>query len=151
MIKLNDLDFGISPHLKLGFWDFSLFEIGILGFHDPLFQDPTVLALVLVWQRLRLTRLMNVLFSGTIVGLSPDSLLLSGTVVGENPDHVWWATLLFIFPNSYIINLPTIIAIQFLDGVGENIVIRFYILFIDCGRQVYYWIITENIWLCTFQ
>ncbi len=31
-------------------------------------------------------------------------------------------TLLFIFPNFYIINLPTIIAIQFLDGVGENIV-----------------------------
>ncbi len=31
-------------------------------------------------------------------------------------------TLLFIFPNFYIIILPTIIAIQFLDGVGENIV-----------------------------
>ena len=31
-------------------------------------------------------------------------------------------TLLFIFPNFYIINLRTIIAIQFLDGVGENIV-----------------------------
>ena len=30
-------------------------------------------------------------------------------------------TLLFIFPNFYIINLPTIIAIQILDGVGENI------------------------------
>ncbi len=31
-------------------------------------------------------------------------------------------TRLFIFPNFYIINLPTIIAIQFFDGVGENIV-----------------------------
>ncbi len=31
-------------------------------------------------------------------------------------------TLLFIFPNFYIINLPTIFAIQFLDGVGESIV-----------------------------
>ncbi len=30
--------------------------------------------------------------------------------------------MLFIFPNFYIINLPTIIGIQFLDGVGEHIV-----------------------------
>ncbi len=30
-----------APHLKLGFWDFTLSEIGILGFQDPLFQDPT--------------------------------------------------------------------------------------------------------------
>ena len=59
------------------------------------------------------------------------------------------------------VNLPTIIAMQFLDGVGENIVklyrpvyrftmhsctpskncmamIGFYILLIDCVRQVYY-------------
>ncbi len=58
-----------------------------------------------------------------------------------------WCTLLFIFPNIYIISLPTIIAIQFLDGGGENIVklhkqdytgmamVWFYILLIDCGRQ----------------
>ena len=30
-----------------------------------------------------------------------------------------YPTLLFIFPNFYIINLPTIIVIQFLDGVGD--------------------------------
>ena len=30
-------------------------------------------------------------------------------------------TLLFIFLNFYIINLPIIIAIQFLDGVGDII------------------------------
>ncbi len=36
-------------------------------------------------------------------------------------------TLQFIFPNFYIINLPTIIAIQFLDVVGENIVILYII------------------------
>ena len=27
-----------------------------------------------------------------------------------------------LFPNFYIINLPPIIGIQFIDGVGENIV-----------------------------
>ncbi len=54
-------------------------------------------------------------------------------------------TLLFTFPNFYIINLPTIIAIQLVDSVGENgngsilyILDRFYILLIDYGRQVYY-------------
>ena len=30
-------------------------------------------------------------------------------------------TLLFIFLNVYIINLPTIIGIELLHGVGENI------------------------------
>ena len=37
-----------------------------------------------------------------------------------------------LFTNFYIINLPSIIGIQFIDGVGE----------IDYGRQVYYGKIT---------
>ncbi len=52
--------------------------------------------------------------------------------MGKLPNKV--PTLLFIFANFYIINLPTIIAIQFLDGVGETMAISwFYILLIDYG------------------
>ena len=47
-------------------------------------------------------------------------------------------TLLFVFPNFYIINLPTIIAIQFLDAVGENIVILYKLACIPD-----YWIGTQ--------
>ncbi len=35
------------------------------------------------------------MYSGTVVGESPDCLLLSGTVVGENPDHVYWDDKIF--------------------------------------------------------
>ncbi len=33
----------------------------------------------------------------------------------------WFGTHENLFPNFYIINLSSIIGIQFLDGVGENI------------------------------
>ena len=32
-------NFNILPCLKLGYWNLTLFEIGILGSHDPPFRD----------------------------------------------------------------------------------------------------------------
>ncbi len=54
-----------------------------------------------------------------LIVLSPSEV---PTNLGFGHTYKFAATLLFIFPNLYIINLPTIIAIQFLDGFGENIV-----------------------------
>ena len=74
-------------------------------------------------------------------------------------------TLLFIFLSFYIINLPTIIVIfrwcwwvhyetvcnikivQFIDLGCQKILLP-YIFLIHYRRQVYYWKMTENIWLC---
>ncbi len=63
--------------------------------------------------------------------MSPESVRVCYHSHGQTDRHMdlkfgmqikWKDTLLFIFASFHIINLPTIIAIQFLDGVGENIV-----------------------------
>ncbi len=54
-----------------------------------------------------------------------------------------------LFPNFYIINLPSIIGIQFIDGVGENIVNCLFLynsIGTDIMLHLHHLVIVSQLW-----